>query len=166
MLRSAAKNHQSLKEFVHEYLSFRGRCRRHCDKSTSLIELWYDTINMVGAYVCPSGYVSRVIYFSRDPDIQWFKQFLSTQAGGEMLNDRDLRPATRHGWELGSDVITNNTTTSSSVVSEVYWTTYPKTDKERRRGLFLCSEPQKEKGCKILFVQDISSSHRLCQKCR
>jgi hypothetical protein len=123
--------------------------------------------NLVGAYVCPDGYVSRVIYFSINPDINWFKKFLAAQVGEEIVNDRDLRPATRYGWELESDTLTEMSNVSSrGVVREVYWTTYPKTDEERSQGVFLCSEPQKEKECRRLFVQEINSTNRLCQKCR
>lgn len=158
---------KSLKDFVNRYLNFEARCRRHCDKFTSLNELWSDSNNMVGAYVCPDGYVSRVIYFSIDPDINWFKKFLTTQVGEEIFTERDLRLATRHGWELESDASTEISNMSpTGVVKEVYWTTYPKTNEERRRGVFLCLDPQKGKGCKRLFVQEVHSSNRLCPKCR
>jgi len=167
MHKQADMNHKPLKEFVDKYLSFKGRCRRHCDKSTSSVELWSDAMNIVKAYVCPEGYVSRVIYFSRDPDIAWFKDFLSTQIGAGLVNDRDIRPATRHGWELSDNALRKNSDISSTgVVKEVYWTTYPKTDKERKLGIFLCSDPQKGKGCKKLFVQEVNSTEKLCSKCR
>jgi len=160
-------NHKSLKDFVNRYLNFKGQCRRHCNKFTSLDELWSDSNNMVGVYVCPDGYVSRVIYFSIDPDINWFKKFLITQVGNEIFNDRDLRLATRHGWELESDASTEISNMSpTGVIREVYWTNYPKTDEERKRGVFLCSNLQKIKGCRKLFVQEVNSINRLCQKCR
>jgi hypothetical protein len=155
-----------LKEVVDNYLSFKGRCRRHCDKSTSSVELWSDATNIVKAYVCPEGYVSRVIYFSRDPDIAWFKDFLSTQIGAGLVNDRDIRPATRHGWELSDNALRKISDISSTgVVKEVYWTTYPKSEKEKKRGIFLCSDPKKGKGCKNLFVQEVTSTEKLCSTC-
>ena len=159
--------HKSLKSFVNKYLNFKGQCRRHCKKFTSLKELWPDSNNMVGAYVCPDGYVSRIIYFSIDPDINWFKNFLMTQIGNDIFHDRDLRLATRHGWELISDTSTEiNKISPMGMIKEVYWTNYPKTDEERRQGIFLCSNPQKGKECKKVFVQEINSTNRLCQKCR
>ncbi len=162
-----ATKRKSLKEFVNKYLSFEGRCQRHCDKRTSLIELWSDSDKMVGAYICPDGFVSRVIYFSIDPDVKWFKKFLLTQIGEEILYDRDIRQATRHGWELESDALIEIRNVSpTDVISEVYWTTYPKTDEERRRGIFSCSDSQKGKGCRRLFIQEVNSPNKLCPKCR
>lgn len=159
-------SHISLKDFVNSSLSFTGRCRRHCDASTSLVELWSDRKNMVGAYVCPGGYVSRVIHFSRLADMMWFKNFLSDQGVEKILNDRDLRLATRYGWELECDVSpTVRQISRSDVVKEVYWTIYPKTDVERQRGLFLCSDTQKGKKCQRLFIQNINSPNRLCPIC-
>jgi hypothetical protein len=159
-------NHTSLRDFVYSYLSFSGQCRKHCDDSTSLIELWSDRMNLVGAYVCPGGYISRVIHFSTHSDRIWFKNFLSNQGVDELVNDRDLRLATRHGWELERDRSTSIRERShSGVVREVYWTTYPKTDEEKRRGVFLCSNTQKGKKCQKLFIQNINSSNRLCPKC-
>ena len=70
-----------LKEFVDKYLNFKGQCRRHCNKSSSAVELWSDSKKTVRAYVCPEGYVSRIIFFSIDPDITWFKRFISNQIG-------------------------------------------------------------------------------------
>jgi hypothetical protein len=35
----AAMKRRALKELVEHYLSFKGQCRRHCDKHTSLIDL-------------------------------------------------------------------------------------------------------------------------------
>jgi hypothetical protein len=122
---------------------------------------------MVSAYVCPERFVSRVIYFSTDPDIAWFKKFLLTQVDEEIVHDRDLRPATRHGWELARDALIEiRNASSKGVLSEVYWTTYPKTNKEKRRGIFLCSNAQKGEECRRLFIKEVNSPNRLCPKCR
>jgi hypothetical protein len=144
---------KTVKEFVEKYLRFKGRCRRHCNEPTSFRELLSDSDNVVGAYVCPDGYVSRVIYFSVNPDIDWFKEFLIAQVGEEMVNDRDLRPATRHGWELGNEALIEiGAVNPCGKLQEIYWTIYPKTDKEKSRGIFLHSERHK------LFVQDLKRS--------
>jgi len=122
---------------------------------------------MVGAYVCPDGYVTRVIYFSITPDRTWFKNFLLSQFGEAIVNDRDLRLATRYGWDLESDALPEiRNMSSTGVIKQVYWTTYPKTDEEKHRGIFVCSTPQTENGCRRLFVQDINSPNRLCPKCQ
>ena len=163
----AISNRKSLKEVVERYLSFKGLCRRHCNKPTSLIELWSDSNTVVGAYVCPDGYVSRVIYFSTAPDVAWFKTFLTTQVGEGVLKDRDLRPATRHGWELeGGDSTNISNMRSTSGIKEVYWTRYPRTEEEKRRGIFLCSDTLTGERCRRLFVQDTHSPDRLCPQCR
>ncbi|MFQ6074930.1 MAG: glutaredoxin family protein [Candidatus Bathyarchaeia archaeon] len=156
-----------LREFVERYLTFEGRCRRHCDRPASYVDLGLDSEDVVGAYVCPDGYVSRVVYFSVDPDIDWFRGFLSSQVGEGIVKDRDLRIATRHGWELGDEALAETREISpEGVVREVYWTVYPKTEAERRRGVFLCSYPRGEKGCGRLFIQDIRAKSRLCPRCR
>ena len=161
-----ATNHKSLKEFVKKYLTFQGRCRRHCDGPSSFLDLWSDLNNVIGAYACPGGYVSKVVYFSVDPDVKLLKSFLSSQVGEEIVTDRDIRPATRHGWELGSDASAEiREVTPTGVIKEVYWTIYPKTEDEKSRGIFICSYPEKGRGCGKLFVQDIKSRNRLCPKC-
>jgi hypothetical protein len=160
-------NHKTLKDFVNKYLNFEGKCRRHCNKLTTLDELWSNANNTVGAYVCPDGYVSKVIYFSIDPDINWFKKFLITQVGKKIFNDRDLRLATRYGWELESDASTAIRKISpTGMIKEVYWTSYPKTDEEKKLGVFLCSNIQKGERCRKLFIQEINSTNRLCQECK
>jgi hypothetical protein len=163
----AISERKPLNEFVETYLSFKGRCRRHCDDPTSFVPVWSDAENVVGAYVCPSSYVSRVIYFSVKPDIDWFKGFLTSQVGEEIVNNRDIRPATRYGWELGNNAVDEiGEVSPNSIVREVYWTIYPKTEIEKSRGVFLCSDLEEGRGCHQLFVQDISSTNTLCPKCQ
>jgi glutaredoxin len=158
---------KSLQKFVDEYLNFKGQCRRHCNKPASTVELLSDFKKTVRAYVCPEGYVSRIIYFSINPDITWFKRYLSNQIDGSMLKDRDIRPATRYGWELKKGASNEiKEVSSTGIIKEVYWTVYPKTDEEKELGIFLCSDQQKGKGCRKLFVQKITSTKRLCFECR
>jgi hypothetical protein len=156
-----------LKKFVEKYLTFQGRCYRHCDQISSFIDLRSDLNNVIGAYVCPDGYVSRVVYFSVSPDVTQLKSFLYSQVGKEIVADRDIRPATRHGWELGSDAMAEiGEVSPTGTIGEVYWTVYPETEDERNRGVFVCSYPGKGRGCNRLFVQDKESRNRLCPKCR
>jgi len=163
----ASSHRKSLKEFVKKYLTFQGQCYRHCDNPSSLAHLRSDLKNVIGAYVCPSGYVSRVVYFSVNPDIKLLKAFLHSQVGAEIVTDRDIRPATRHGWELGSDAMAEiGKVSPTGVIKEEYWTVYPKTEDERRRGIFLCSNPEKGRRCSRLFVQDKNSRNRQCPKCK
>jgi hypothetical protein len=157
----------SIKTFVNNNMRFNGRCRIHCDQITSLVELWSDSKLFVGAYVCPNGYASRLLCFNREPDRKWFKNFLTNQVGNEMIKDRDLRVATRYGWELEGELSTEIRSLSlSGVMNVVYWTRYPQTEEEKRRGVVLCLNTQTGKGCRSLFVQEVTSNNRLCSKCR
>jgi hypothetical protein len=158
---------KSLKQFVEKYLTFQGKCYGHCDNPSSLVRLRSDSKNVIGAYVCPSGYVSRVVYFSVYPDIKSFRAFLHSQVGEEIVTDRDIRPATRHGWELGSDALAEiGNVSPTGAIEEVYWTVYPKTLDEKRRGIFLCSYTEQGRKCNRLFVQDKKSRNRQCPKCK
>jgi hypothetical protein len=158
---------KSLEGYVKKYLNFKGQCRRHCNKSTSLIGLTESQDDYVGAYVCPDGFVSRVIYFTNNPDVTWFKNYLKSQVGENMISDRDLRPATRYGWELGNTALYDiQNINASGNLKEVYWTVYPKNEEQKRKGIFLCLDSKENQGCKILFVQDIDSENTLCSKCR
>jgi hypothetical protein len=163
----SSSHYESLKEFVRRYLTFQGQCYRHCDKPSSLVNLRSDSKNVIGAHVCPDGYVSRVVYFSVNPDIKLLKAFLHSQVGEEIVTDRDIRPATRHGWELGNDALAEIAKVSpTGAIKEVYWTVYPKTEDERTRGIFMCSHTEKGRTCNRLFIQDKKSRNRLCPKCK
>lgn len=158
--------HNTLKNIVETSLTFSSQCRRHCTKTTTLIELWSNPTKIIKAYVCPDGYVSRVIAFSLEPSTTWFRNFLLSQGVGKILNSRDLRLASRHGWELKTDISqTIKHVSPTGVIYEIYWTIYPKTDEERQKGLFLCSNHEQNKGCNRLFVQNIHSSNRCCPQC-
>jgi hypothetical protein len=162
-----SSHRMSLMEFVEKYLTFQGQCYRHCDNPSSLVHLRSDSKNVIGAYACPSGYVSRVVYFSVHPDIKLLKAFLHSQVGEEIVTDRDIRPATRHGWELGSDAQAEiGKVSPTGVIKEVYWTVYPKTEDEGKRGIFLCSYSKQGKRCNRLFVQEKKSRNRQCPKCK
>jgi len=154
---------------VERYLVFPVRCR-HCDAPASFRFLPTDRGEVVGVYYCPDGFVSRAIHFSLEPDLEWFYDFLSGQVGRDAVERRDLRVATRHGWELGrgatDDLARISLRADNPVIREVYWTRYPKSDAERSRGIFLCSDPEHDKGCEKLFMQEITSKIRLCPECR
>jgi hypothetical protein len=155
-----------LRTFVKEYLVFKGQCRRHCNQPSSFVELQHDSDGVVGAYVCPDGYVSRIVFFSVYPDVEWFRKFIRDQVGGKVFRDSDIRTATRHGWELGDEALAEIREISpTSTIREVYWIVYPKSEAEKAQGVFLCSELKKGKGCGKLFVQHIDSKDKLCPEC-
>ena len=164
--QQSEKQHNTLKNIVETSLTFSSQCRRHCTQPTTLIELWSKTTKIIIAYVCPDRYVSRVIAFSLEPSTTWFRNFLSSQGIDEILNARDLRLASRHGWELEPDIVhTLKHISPTGVIYEIYWTIYPKTDEDRQLGLFLCSNHEQNNGCKRLFVQNIHSPRRCCPQC-
>jgi predicted Zn-ribbon and HTH transcriptional regulator len=54
----------------------------------------------------------------------------------------------------------------TGTIKEVYWAVHPETEDEKNRGVFVCSYPEKGRGCSRLFVQDKESRNRLCPKCK
>lgn len=90
-------------EFILQHLNFTGKCYRHCDKPTSMKVISKSADSLIGAYVCADSVVSQVVYFSTASDREYFIRTLTAQVGQEHLNPRDIRVASRHGWELGGD---------------------------------------------------------------
>ena len=121
---------------------------------------------LAGAYTCPDGYVSRVVYFADRPDPAWFEHFLRAQVG-DRLNPMDIRYATRHGWELGREAEEKIKKLKHQEVRQFYWTFYPRGDEKSgsTRGTFLCSK--QAGGCgRRLFVKELSESNKLlCPAC-
>jgi hypothetical protein len=167
VLNQSDGDEKSLKRFVNRFLNVQGLCRRHCGKSSRFRALWSNHESIIGAYVCPDGHVSRVVYFSGNPDPTWFREFLTSQIGEDIVAKRDIRPATRYGWELEGEALTViKTISSTDSIKEVYWTMYATTEADKNRGVFLCSDRTKGTDCKKLFMQDIQSMHTLCPQCR
>jgi hypothetical protein len=105
VLNQSDGDKESFKRFVNRFLTVQGQCRRHCGKSSRFRELWSSHESIIGAYVCPDGYVSRVVYFSKNPDPAWFRKFLTSQIDEDIVAERDIRPATRYGWELEGEAL-------------------------------------------------------------
>lgn len=123
---------------------------------------------VVGAYVCPDGFISQVVYFSLKPDATWFEGMLSNEVGRENVNPRDIRVAARHGWELGAgarDTIESRLG-RGGVVHEIYWTRYPKTETQTRQGVSLCLGDASRMGCLRIFIHDKDSAERFCPSCK
>jgi hypothetical protein len=154
-------------EFVLKYLTFAGKCFRHCEKPTSMRVVSQDRNRFVGAYVCPRGSVSQVVYFSLKPEFGWFVEFLSSQVGEENVDPKDVRIASRHGWELGGDAqeILESRLGRGASIQEVYWTRYPKTEAQKQQVVSLCVGDVSKTGCMKLFVHDRDSEEKLCRAC-
>ena len=155
-------------EFVIKYLNFTGKCYRHCDKPTAMKVVSQNSTSLVGAYICPQGFVSQVVYFSIKPDREWFENSLRAQVGQEKVIHRDLRVASRYGWELGGDAqeTLDSRLGEGTGVTEIYWTRYPKTEEEKQQGVSLCVGDGSKVGCMKLFMRDRNSTERLCLSCR
>jgi hypothetical protein len=127
-----------------------------------------DEERVVGAYVCPSGFVSQVVYFSPNPGLEWFRDMLSKQVGTENVSVRDIRVASRHGWELGTDaqeILESNLGRGRSI-KEIYWTRYPQTEDQKKRAVSLCLGNNSRAGCMRLFIHDRDVEEALCPACR
>lgn len=154
--------------FVLRYLTFTGKCFRHCEKPTSMSLISQTSNQLVGAYNCPAGVVSQVVYFSLKPDLDWFRNLLEVQVGADNISAQDIRVASRHGWELGGNAIRilRQQLDKGASVCQVYWTRYPKTEEQKQLVLFLCRGDDQKRGCMKLFLQDRNAVERLCSECR
>lgn len=148
-------------DFIRKFLIVEGfPCSpRHCSKTTTYFSLIDDRDPIVGAYICPDNYVSRIVYFSTNPGGAWFENYLrSDRGGGDRIRSVDIRKATRHGWELGREAEAESKRLFPKGLTEYYWTFYPHTDDEKVKGNFLCEK------CDMLFVKLNSSPDRICSR--
>lgn len=152
--------------FVEKYLVVSdAKCSRHCDQPARFVPINETDSSVVGAYVCPKSYVSRIVYFADSPDPDWFKRFLIDNIGKELINPRDIRKATRYGWELGGTAEKEISSVSKSRgIIQYYWTPYPATDEEKRYGAFFCSK--ESGGCGKLYSKLKTDESELCPSCR
>jgi len=158
----------TLGTFSKQFLVLDGaKCYRHCEKPTRFVSLLDSDDKLVGAYVCPEEFVSRVVFFSKAPEMSWFESFLRDQVG-ERLRAKDLRRASRHGWELGRDAEKSivEVVEPSKGLSEAYWTFYAMNEEDKKSGTFLCST--KDGGCgKRMFTKRMDDHEtKLCANCR
>ena len=155
-------------EFVREHLSFKGKCFRHCDKPTSMRVVVEDSTRVLGAYVCPDGFVSQIVYFSQKPDLQWFADKITSEVGQENFTQNDVRVASRHGWELGGNALETLEAKAgiNSPITEVYWTRYVRTDAEKQIAISLCIGDRSSSGCLKLFAHDRNTVERFCPACK
>lgn len=160
MDRLQESKEKSFEDFVDRYLIVReAKCYRHCQEPAYFVRLKADKSGIIGGYFCPGNYTSRVVYFSMDePDREWFEKFLKAQAP-ELVRSRDIRSATRHGWELGGKAESEILKISSDGIKQLYWTFYPATDVEKTTGAFRCEN------CGNLFVKRFSDDPKICQDC-
>lgn len=128
------------------------RCYGHCDKQANLRFL--DTGEpALACYVCPAGYVSKVMAYGKSDARGALSAFL-TKALGQHVGEGAIRSATRHPWELG---------VRGFEMKVAYWTQNyrgSKSDDPNRRALFVCSE------CGSAYVKPLTGPGTKCEGCR
>jgi hypothetical protein len=151
--------------FVRKYLIVeRLSCARHCEKTTHFAALMENRDKMIGAYICPDNYVSRMVAFElqeSDGGIPWLIGYVRNELdGGSLVRDKDFRSATRHGWELGGNAEEEikSFTYQTKGLREYYWTFYARSDEEKKIGNFLCEK------CGKLYTQPMTSKSKVCQR--
>jgi hypothetical protein len=158
-----------LAKLVQKYLSFKVQCRGHCTSPSHMILLAAEEDKVIGAYCCPNGYVSRVLHFGFGDNTAQFHEFLSSQLDSTIVTGKDLRVASRHGWELGEEAaaeIGELARHHQLPLRQVYWVRYPQSEEEKAKGVFLCSDSSSSAGCGRLFTQMLTDNTRLCPKCK
>jgi hypothetical protein len=127
-----------------------------------------DSTRVLGAYVCPDGFVSQVVYFSQKPDLKWFADKITSEVGQENFTQNDVRVASRHGWELGGNAFETLEAKAgiNSPITEVYWTRYARTDAEKPIAISLCIGDRSRSGCLKLFAHDRNTAERFCPACK
>ena len=133
------------------------KCYGHCDQLATPRVLREDGMLIIGM-VCHAGYVSRIIGYSREPQLDRFKEFVSESLGPAMIvKEEDLRTATRFAWDLGEPA------GESETLKVAYWTQNyrgNKRDDPDRAALFMCSK------CGALHIQPVSNKSVLCSHCK
>jgi hypothetical protein len=139
--------------FVTETFSAPSNCYGHCKEQTNPVFRKKDG-SILCFQACPGRYVSRVIFYNADPED--LISYLKDAAKGIEIKERDVRVATRYGWDLGLKG------TSGKVMRVSYWTQNygaSKVSNENRRALFLCSR------CESPFVKEFNSIASTCERC-
>ena len=158
----------TLKVFIDRHLTFTGKCFHHCEKPTTMRIIKDSDEKIVAAYTCPDGFVSQVVYFARSkPDLEWFRNLLSEQVGKRNVSKRDIRIASRYGWELGEQARQEleSQLGPKGKITEVYWTRYPKTEQQKKIAISLCIGDSNDPGCMKLFAHSRRSKPVRCTVC-
>lgn len=146
-----------IRTLIEEKFSEPTPCNGHCQQQSKMKFLTGDK-DLLFCFVCPAGYISRVIAYGEEVNVRTFKEYLSKLLSGTLsLEDEDIRVATRYIWDLGVK------SSKDRVFRAAYWTQNyrrTKSDDPDRISLFLCSN------CNSPFLQPFTSMATLCQNCR
>lgn len=142
-----------INNLVKETFSAPSNCYGHCKEQTKPTFKERDGY-IVCFQACPGRYVSRVIFYNADP--QELISYLKEVAKGIDVRERDVRVATRYGWDLGLKGM------SEKIMRVSYWTQNygaSKVTSENRLALFLCSK------CESPFVKQFNTVVDTCERC-
>lgn len=119
------------------------KCYRHCERAAPGRPLPSSLPGRWTVYACPSGIVSVTTYVewtNRDPTASALSFLRRRTVPSSLVRLRDLRPATRHGPELGRAAERAIAARRPKrAVRVVYWRVYPFTSADgSRRRLFVC----------------------------
>jgi len=142
-----------VKQAVESSFSLPQKCYGHCDQLATLRFL--DSGEpAVACYVCPAGYVSKVMAYGRKDVGAALRTYVTKALGGQPLKEEDTRTATRHPWDLGI---------AGFEMRVAYWTQNYRTSKNEdpnRQALFVCSK------CGSTYVKPLATQGTTCLNCR
>lgn len=145
-------------EAIGSRLSGSTPCYGHC-KSEARHHMIDGEGGRIACFSCSTGYVSRIVMYSKDSCAESLKSFVSKAVKGAMdIREEDIRVATRHPWEMGLE----EDAAPDVILREAYWTQYyrrTKSDDPARTALFRCTS------CGTLFTQPLNSDHSVCAGC-
>jgi len=145
-----------LRGLVEEKLYEPTTCYGHCEEQSRL--RFMGDGELTGVFVCPSGYVSRIVRYGDEIDVPKFKLFLENVTGSSLdIQNEDIRTASRYSWDLGIE------SDKERILREAYWTQNYRRTKSGdpdRSALFLCTNCNEN-----LLVQPVTSKSSLCSKC-
>jgi hypothetical protein len=117
------------------------RCYRHCPEHARPRAINFAGSRSAGwVYACPSGVVSLVAAIEGPPFPplrKWRDAFAARARPRTLVRLRDLRPATRHGPELGR-ACERKMAGSDASARAVYWRVYPFRRSGREHRVFAC----------------------------
>ena len=151
-------NLSSIVRFAEDYLLTDISTCMRCKKPSKAAPIQRNEEGLIVAYVCPDSHVSRVVNIGTNPDLKSFEHFLRNQLG-ERVRSRDVRKATRYGWELAGDAENR----IPDKIIQVYWTFYARNENEKEFLTILCSK--QSGGCGKLFTRSIAEESVLCPDC-
>ena len=144
------------------------KCYRHCEHAAPGRPLPSRLPGRWTVYACPSGVVSVATYVewtNRDPTLSVLSFLRRRTVPSSLVRPRDLRPATRHGPELGRAAERAVAARRPRrAVRVVYWRVYPFTSADgSERRLFVCR--RKSHARPVFFAAPAGARRPECPTC-